>query len=329
MAQKLLPLNSKKEKLKDVFLEKKAVKENYITGFLLFCIMIFSSQLQAQDFSEDFENGIPSDWGLFSDGAATIDWEETSNGYQSDGAAMLDPKEDDIGEGNTASYFLVSPNVTVPEDALLKFWSQYDEVGDENTEYKVMISTAPQPDIDDFIELASWTAADLDGNTEYTLDLIDVPAGISAGINIYLAFVVENTQLGAEASGPSWTIDDVSLISSCPLIDEEEVEISEITIDSADISWEHPDAEDFEIQVVEEGEEIAQDGGESVSTTTYIADGLEEDTTYEVYIKSICPDDLEGEWQYVATFTTLKYGMSCDSPIEIGDSYSFEGNTMD
>lgn len=298
-------------------------------GVLLLAILFFSPSIWAQDFTEDFENGIPSDWGLFLGEEASHEWQASMEGYQSNGAAILDPKEDNIGEGNSGRYFLVTPSVTVPDDAQLRFWSKYDELGDENTVYSLMISTAPQPDIEDFISLESWTAEDITTEDEYYLQAFDLPAGITPGVEVYLAFVVENTQPGEEASGTSWTIDDVGLISGCPLLDIEEVEVSDITIESAVISWDHPTAEDFDIQVVEEGESIDEDGGENVTNQTYLAEGLEEETSYDVYIKSNCPDNLEGEWQYVATFKTLKLGMSCDAPIEIGDSYALESNLMD
>src|SRR5690625_3955378 len=76
-------------------------------GFILFT-MILAPQTWAQEFNEDFENGIPNDWGLFQDGEATQNWEATTDGYESNGAVVLDPKLDNIGEGNSGSYFLRS-----------------------------------------------------------------------------------------------------------------------------------------------------------------------------------------------------------------------------
>ncbi|HLS31352.1 MAG TPA: choice-of-anchor J domain-containing protein, partial [Flavobacteriaceae bacterium] len=294
-------------------------------GFILFT-MILAPQTWAQEFNEDFENGIPNDWGLFQDGEATQNWEATTDGYESNGAVVLDPKLDNIGEGNSGSYFLVTPNVEIPEDAQLRFWSKYDQLGDENTTYKIMISTAPQPDIEDFIDLNSWTGEDIEDEQVYNMRVIDLPTGISPGIEIYIAFVVENTQPTADVSGAAWTVDDVNLISACPLVDTDEVSVDEITVSSATIYWTHPLATDFEIQIVEEGEDIDEEAGEPVNTQMFAAGNLEEDTSYDVYLKSICPNDNEGVWQYVINFQTDKYGMSCDAPIEIGDSYSFEGN---
>lgn len=296
---------------------------------LIVLAIILAPQLWAQDFSEDFESGIPADWGLFLDGSATQNWEATSDGFQSSGAAILDPEQDNIGEGNSGRYFLVTPNIEVPENAQIRFMSKFDEVGDENTVYRLMISTAPQPDINDFLALESWTAEEVGDFLEYNEHVFNLPSGIAAGIEIYIAFVVENTQTGAQASGSSWTIDDVRMVSACMPVDPDDITVSEIGVHSAMIYWDHDIALDFEIQIVEEGEDIDETAGDTVNTQMYLAEDLEEETSYDIYIKSICPGNIEGEWTLVGNFETNKYGMACESPIEIGNSYSFEGNIMD
>src|SRR5699024_5594666 len=54
------------------------------------------------------------------------------------------------------------------------------------------------------------------------------------------------------------------------------------------------------------------------------------ETEYDVYINTICFDDVETGWELVDTFETLPYGMICSEPIVIeGNTYSYSGNTMD
>lgn len=296
-----------------------------LLSFFLFLLFV-SPSVMAQTLTEDFETGIPNEWGLFTSGEASINWASTTDGYNSNGAAFLDPSLDNIGEGNQGSYYLVSPNITLPENAQLHFMSKHVNLGDSNTIYKVMVSTAPQPDIDDFILLDSWTAADVEDLIDYTPRMIDLSL-VGDGFDIYFAFVVENIQTGSEASGTPWLVDNVQVVSACINVDASDVEVSEITTNAANITWSHSDATYFDIQVVEAGESIDEDGGVNINGLSYYVSDLEPETEYDVYIRTICSGNIPSDWSLVTTFETMKYGMSCDEPIVIeGDSYYLEGN---
>lgn len=285
-------------------------------------LMLLAPFVMAQTFSEDFENGIPNDWGLFRDGNATIDWQLDSDGYQSNAAAFLNPAIDNIGSGNSAGYYLVSPSISLPRNAQIHFMSKHNSIGDANTVFTVMIATAAQPDINDFIPLESWNAADVVDFLSYKRRIIDL-SSLGEGTEVYIAFVVDNIQSGALASGISWTVDDVMIITACDPVDPDGVDFINITTSSADITWDHPTSTYFELQVIESGEVLVENNGVSVNSHSYHVNNLEPETEYDVYIRTICTGDIPSEWLYVGSFQSMKFGMSCDEPVVIDEDHYF------
>lgn len=302
------------------------VKQNRMFTPLLLLLLFVAPLAIAQSFTEDFESGIPSDWGLFAEGAGTINWAATIDGYESNGAALLNPLLDNIGADNQAAYYLVTPNLPLPENGQLHFKSKHDGTGDSNTVYKIMVSTAPQPDIEDFILLDSWTAAEVEDNLDYASHMVDFSL-VGDGFDVYIAFVVENTQTGVDASGTSWFIDDVQLASACPTVNPDSFEVTGITTSTVNISWAHPDATYFDVQVVSSGEGMEEGNEINVNGLSYYVTDLTPETEYDVYIRTLCLGDIPSDWQLVGGFETMKFGMLCSEPIVIeGDSYFLNSN---
>ncbi len=288
------------------------------------CFAFITPSSYAQSLSEDFESGIPATWDKIHNSSANIDWEAVSGeGYQGSQAAKIAVSSDNVGAGNTGEYFLVTPQITIPENGVIRFYTKLGTGQNDNTEYQLRLSTANQPDINGFdIVLKTWTAAELNTDaTSYEQKSIEIPSGISAGLNVYLAFVAVNPQTGSTSSGADWFIDDVEVIQGCEPVDIEDISIDNITPVGADISWTHPSTSTFEVAVVPVGDP-APISGVSVTTTAYTFTGLQAGTSYDAYIKSECSNGSGSSFVGPVTFTTAIMGTSCDFPIVIPDVFT-------
>src|SRR5690606_38448290 len=87
----------------------------------------------------------------------------------------------------------------------------------------------------------------------------------------------------------------------------------------------------FEIQYVEEGESPSATWN-TINGNTFTFDDLTGETTYDVYIRTICDSETSSEWAGPFSVTTAVYGLSCEYPILInasaGNPYSFDSNLM-
>src|SRR5699024_3092514 len=157
-------------------------------------------------------------------------------GYQGSDAVKIDPALDDIGQGNTGEYFLVTPQLSVPSNGIIRFYTKIESDQDNGTQYEIRLSTSSQPDIDGFnVTVATWTAGDI--GSDYSLKAVELPPGISAGLNIYMAFVAVNSQEDADPSGTAWFVDNVEVVEGCASIDPDDVNNDNITYDGATMTW--------------------------------------------------------------------------------------------
>lgn len=312
---------------------QKCKKTNLLFTLILSLSLLVSVKGFAQ-LSESFDSGIPDTWTLFGNGVETLEWSQTTDGYLGTNGVSVNPSADNIGDGNTAQYFLVTPLVTVPENGEIQFYTKQASEIDNGTEYEIRISTAAQPDINGFnIVIQSYTETDLNigSQTTYEKKVVELPESIPAGLNIYIAFVAINTQNGATPTGDEWFVDEVEILEGCIDILNEDVTIDQITVDSAQVSWSHPIATNFEIQILPV-DGVPATTGIPVVGTNYNLINLEAETEYDVYISSMCDNDTQSNWAGPFSFTTLRLGMACDAPIVItasaGSPYLFTDNLM-
>lgn len=298
-------------------------------SFFASIFLLFVVQVNAQLSEESFEGGIPATWSDFGNAQAVSSWEAVNNqGYQNSNAVTIDPSQDNIGDQNTAEYYLVPPQFSVPEDGVIRFYTKKGSSTDNSTEYQLKLSTANQPDINGFsVTLQTYTAAEL--STSYEQKTVQIPSGISAGIDIYIAFVAVNTQNGSTPTGTPWFLDNVEVLQGCSPVLADDVNIDNTTTDGATITWNHPTATDFEVAVVPAGDAVPTSGTD-VTGTSHTFTGLDSDSDYEAYIKTECANNTESGFAGPFAFTTNILGVSCDSPIEIPDVFnSGEYNLQD
>ncbi|MDG4717035.1 choice-of-anchor J domain-containing protein [Winogradskyella marincola] len=289
-------------------------------GLLFLVAFIFCAKGIAQ-VSENFDSGIPAEWTVVDNGVGSEAWQTTTDGYLGTNAVSINPSLDNIGDQNTAQYFLVTPQFAVPENGEIHFFTKQGSEVDKGTQYQIRLSTAAQPDFNGFnINLQSYTESNLNtgSQTSYEEKIVEIPSSIPAGLNIYIAFVAVNTQNGVTPAGDEWFIDNVSILEGCSEVDTDDVTIDNITVDGAEVTWSHPSATNFELQVLPIGG-IPSGAGIPVTGTSYTLQNLDEQTEYDIYIRAICNNNTVSEYSGPFTFETLKFGLSCDEPIVIPD----------
>ncbi|MBU2938125.1 choice-of-anchor J domain-containing protein [Lacinutrix sp. C3R15] len=304
------------------FFSSRKMSENrgFIFAFTLALFLLISGKGFAQ-LSESFDTGIPGTWTLFGNGVGTSEWSTTLDGYSGTQGVSINPSADNIGDQNMAQYFLVTPQIAVPENGEIQFYTKQTSEIDNGAEYQIRISTAAQPDINGFnIVLQSYTETTLNVGlqTEYEKKIVEIPTSIPSGLNVYIAFVAVNTQDGANATGDEWFVDEVSILEGCIEVEDDTVVIEDITVDSALVTWSHPTATNFEIQIVPTGG-VPADSGIPVTGTSYSLLNLDNQTEFDVYLSAICGNDTQSAFTGPYTFETLKYGLSCDAPIVVPD----------
>lgn len=298
---------------------------------IYFCFLLVTFYGYSQMPTETFEAGIPSTWLTKSDGS-TLLWGTSTDGYMSNGSAFIDPRTDNIGAGNTAKYYLISPLVTIPANGEVRFFTKQSDEADNGSRYEIRLSTANREDLGGYTTLlTAWTETQLNPTTPlgYVEKIVTLPPDIAPGVEVYIAFVLENKQIGATPMADTWFVDNVRVMESCIKVDEANVTFEDITIAEATVNWTHPDVTNFDIQIFDHDQNILV-ASDSVNGNEYTFEELTGATSYDVYIKTICDPLTATEWAGPFNFSTAMLGLGCDSPILItGNSYTYNGNVAD
>ena len=290
---------------------------------LLMFFVLFAINANAQLTTEDFESGIPTAWGQANNTVGTSTFGISTDGYNSStGAAFIDPTAENIGAGNTAQYYLVTPLVTVPANGEIRFFTKQGDAAEHGNIYQVKLSTAGQTDISGFTTtLATWTESQI--STNYEEKVVSIPGSIAPGLSVYIAFVLVNDQPGATPDADTWYLDNIGIQSAevCDPVLAADFTVTSVTTETAELTWTHPTATNFEIQIVADGATPGTVG--TPTDNTYSAGSLTAETDYDVYIKTICTTT-ESTWAGPFDLTTAILGTSCEAPIVIPD----DGNTF-
>ncbi|WP_313806813.1 choice-of-anchor J domain-containing protein [Flavobacterium sp.] len=307
----------------------KRLREKSLQMVLLaFLLGLYSTDASAQLNLEDFSGGIPATWGINSNQTVSNNWVASTpaEGYLGTPGAKVNPALNST-VGTTAEYYLISPQFLTTNNPEIRFWTKQGSFTNKGTVFQLRLSTASQPDISSFTTVvASWTEAQLNVPATTYQEKI-VPLTLPQGIPVYLAFVAITNQDAANPSGTSgdiWFVDNIRVIETCS-------EVTGITsatsANSALINWNHPTANNFEIQIVEQGSGIGATGtavpGLTYDTTTLTnGNPLEDGTTYDVYIKTVCDATTSSGWAGPFQITTATLGLSCATPIVIPQNVS-------
>ncbi|NNT73227.1 T9SS type B sorting domain-containing protein [Flavobacterium sp. IMCC34852] len=270
--------------------------------------------------TEHFESGIPASWLVKGrqGGTETVfanNWVHTAaGGYLGTGGATVNPSLNNT-QNTTAEYFMITSQYITPANGEIRFMTKQGSFSNRGTTYQVRISTGNQADLTSYnVTLASWTEAQLNVSaTTYEEKIVSLGA-VGAGIPVNIAFVAITNQLGTTATiGDTWFVDRVRVMSSCDPVATPTIVPG---IDGASISWTHPTATSFGVEVVPAG---AGHGatGIPVTGTTYNPTGLNPATSYDFYIIANCDSETSSAWAGPFSFTTSVVGLTCPSAIVI------------
>ena len=268
-------------------------------------------------------------WKVFDNGIGTVqswrEWTVASLVYQGLRSAYV--QRENVTDGTFAEDWLVTPQVLVPADGQLRFYTRKALGGNFGTIYDVRISTASQTTTTDFIVLDNWDDATLNSNQTtpvYEQKVIDLTAYV--GQNVYIAFVMTND------NGNRWLVDNVFVDSKC--LDPTTQWVSAVNDTSVDLNWDNPSgASQWEIEWGPTG--FAQGSGTlvtPVNSNPYTLPGLTAATTYDFYVRSVCPNDNYSSWIGPYTFTTAVCAIAdqCDFDFVMTDTWGdgWNGATM-
>ncbi|WP_185965482.1 choice-of-anchor J domain-containing protein [Flavobacterium zepuense] len=233
---------------------------------------------------------------------------DNNNAFEGDEAANM-------YTGNAPNNdWLISPAITLTANQRLTY--HYKVEG--NTTFKVLLSTS-QTDIADFTEvLVPETAYD---NTGYKKKVVSL-AGYTG--TIYIAWQVPP----ADEYGEELFIDNV-IVEPIPACAEPlDIVVSDITQNSADISWTAGGTETaWEVIVYADGQDVPATGQAAATnsaTVTTLADGtpLQSGTVYHVIVKSVCGEGVTSNPSDVVDFVTQISNDDCDTatiiPVNVG-----------
>lgn len=298
-----------------------------------FFMMILPYLGFAQVIDEGFEGATfppttPGNWITMDNGIGTGEsWIETTDParvYAGLKAAIID--RENIGAGNTSQDWLVTPQITVPANGQLRFFTRQTLLGNNGSIYEIRVSTdASQTNQAAYTTIQTWTENNL--NTTYNVyEEKAVSLSAYAGQQVYVAFVKVNTQPTGTTSGDRWLIDQVKVLQQC--LDPSILTTGAITPTSAVLSWtNNGSATNWEVVVQPSGTGTPTGAGTPAPTNPYTYTGLNPGTNYEYYVRSICTLS-NSNWVGPFNFTTSPSGSVCSAPIVVtGLPYSHTDNT--
>lgn len=280
--------------------------------------------------AEDFEATTypPAGWIVFDNGIGTSQsWFRSGltvfNYNNSAGTARISRETFINGAGED---WLVTNQVTVPTDGQLRFFSRKLAGADYLTEYTIRISTVSQNNPSDFTVLQTWNDATINSdqfNPVYEQKVVDLSAYV--GSDVYIAFVKRNE------NGNHWLVDNVYVDQRCAEVTSQWV--TGVSDTSVNLNWDNPSgATQWEVEWGPTG--FTQGTGTLVTTTNnpYPLTGLVAATTYDFYVRPICPNDNYGDWFGPETFTTAlcPIAAQCDFNFILSDDWGdgWSGNSM-
>ncbi len=288
---------------------------------------LFSVCAFAQLPLEDFETWPPTGWGIYDNGSGTTDsWIQSEENnifyppYAGTYAAFID--NENVPDTNPVPQdWLVTTQFTVPNNPQLRFFSRLTMDGNSGGLYRIMISNlADQSDLASYTQVIEWTELEINATQdEYEEKLVSLPETL-IGQQVYVAFVMVADE------GDRWLVDNVSVVEQC--LAPTEVEIENIGLTTADITWENPEGyTDWEIEIVEEADPFTGTGVIYDGLPPYSAAGLAGSTDYKVKVRAVCGPGNNSEWSDIVSFNTVAIGATCQAPIVMTLPFSTTDNT--
>ena len=290
--------------------------------FLFICISGYS-QLALEGFeSTTGPDALPStnwtlgtgNWAVFDNGVGTnVRWDINSTVatppivFQGANAAYAN--RENIGAGNTSEDYLATPDVVIPSNGVLHFYTRMFTSGNQGTIYQIKLAPAgSQTNPSSYSLVQQWTEDELIVPTSnfniYTEKTVDLSA--FAGLTVNVAFVRVFTQPDGNLGGDRWLVDNVSIDSPC--LTPTALTSGTLTSNSATVSWTNPNGtvNGWEIEVIPATGTPTGVANYTTTSFPYVITGLLPNTTYKYYVRAICTTGFSSPWSVAsANFTTL------------------------
>jgi hypothetical protein len=255
-------------------------------------------------FTEGFnsDSSTESCWTTISySGAAAWNVDNANDPFEGDEATVLDP------EFNAENHdWLISPAINLTANQRLRF--NYKVIGfwGANNDFKVLMSSTGI-DADDFttviVPSESYSGGDY---TEMEIYLDDIPAG-----TVHFAWITEEGGTG------TLFIDNVRIDPIPPCPDPTDLEVSNITQTTAELSWTAGLNETaWEVAVQPAGTGVPTADG-TPAANPYTATTLSPNTEYEYYVRAIC-GGTNGNSNWVGPLTFMTACEAFDVPFYEG-----------
>ena len=242
------------------------------------------SQLALQEF--EGATFPPTDWATFDTGVGgNVDWSTNVNSYQGALAAYMNRQN--IGAGVTTEEHLATPSVFVQPNSEIRFFSRTFTAGNAGTLYQVKIkpvTAGAQNDPNGYILLQEYNEDQLSAVFNvYEEKVINVPIAYE-GLNVYIAFVMKNTQTGSGLNGDRWLLDNVQMNEKC--LDPTGLGSAPLSTSST-LSWSGVGTT-FEIEHLLGTATPTGVATGTSSTNSFQQTGLSPNTNYCFYVRAIC-----------------------------------------
>lgn len=298
--------------------------------FTIFPILSFG-QINETFEGATFPPTTPGNWLVTDNGVGTgVSWTDTNNAslvYAGAKAAYMN--RESIGNGNTSRDWLISPQITVPANGQLRFFTRQTLIGNNGTVYELRVSTSPTQNLlTSYNVVQSWTETTL--NTTYNVyEEKAVSLSAFAGQQIYFAFVkvyAQTTPDSGSTGGDRWLIDNVNLVQQC--LDPSILGVTAITPTSASLNWvNNGTATAWEVEVIPAAA-TPTGVGITAPTNPFVITGLTPGTAYKYYVRANCGSGNFSQWVGPFNFITTPAGSICSVPITIPIlPYSNSANT--
>ena len=297
---------------------------------LLLFMLLAATSGYSQLAQEGFEGTWPpTGWGIYDNGSGLVQsWKHTDPlntfypPYEGTYAAFID-RETALPGNDTPQDWLVTPSVSLPANAQLRFYSRLTLAGDNGGLYRIMVSTDADPsDLDAYTEVIEWTEAEINPvQLEYNEVVVSL-SGFAAGTNVYIAFVMEGS------FQDRWLVDNVSVVEECLI--PENLMAADMGLNGAHLTWDAGASTAWEVEVLPVDDAATGTGVSVTGAAEYDPNTLTEDTNYKFYVKSVCEEGVnESEWAGPFFFSTVGLGDTCAAPLEITSlPFSTVDNTM-
>lgn len=263
---------------------------------LIYSFLLLSLTINAQTYIEDFENPVfpPPGWMVLDNGiglerswVSDLSHFAVSQPYEGQLGAYV--RSEDVAEGIPEDW-LVSPLLTAGEE--ISFFSKSMLWFNQNSIHRLMITDGDPTDLTSYTLVQEWTELEIDpeqSNT-YTQQIVTIPEAY-VGQQVHFAFVL----VGDNVDG--WVVDYITM-DSCFI--PENLNLYNTTNPTELLAtWEvYPEtATQWEIYITTADEPFTgEEEGIITNSNIYTFTDLAEGEIYELYVRSVCGEDIVSNW---------------------------------